>query len=583
MNRAHLVRSWYRLTSARLVLGFVLWSVGWIVFSDALLHLAFRRVPEVVWTLSTLKALLYVAVTAPQLYVFVRVRMREEHEARTLAESRLRSLSESNLIAICYWTANGQITDANDAFLSLLGYSRDDLITGKLNWRRFTPPEYLARDIEALRKLRREGGHVVYEKEYMRENGTRIPVMVGGALLDSSHKRGIAYALDISELKESQQRSLELQDQLRQSQKLEAVGQLATGVAHDFNNLLSVILGCASLTEEKLAPEDPLRANMQHIQKASAKATALIKKLLAFGRKQFLKPERLDLNALVHDFCTMLPQMLGEMIELQLELAPNLWPVEADATQLEQVIMNLAINARDAMPGGGTLTISTSNVEDGANVLLSFRDTGIGMDEATKARIFEPFFTTKPPGQGTGLGLATVYGIVTQSGGKIRVCSEPGRGSTLDVFLPRARPNVPIVIPRARDRGHVVSAGSETVLLVEDENDLRSLLKQVLQNKGYTVMEAGNGEEAINLAKEFRGDIHLMLTDMIMPRLGGLDAARRIRNFRPTMKVIYMSGYADNSILTPDSLSNAEAVLEKPIAPDDLAVCIREMIEGTRV
>jgi PAS domain S-box-containing protein len=558
-----------------------LWSVLWITFSDALLHLEIPMFPEVIWPLETIKGLLYVVVTAPLLYAFIRAREREEREARRFTESRLQSLSESNLIAILYWNTAGEITDANDAFLSLLGYTRDDLSEGALTWHDITAPEHRHRDLEAVQKLRRDGGHVVYEKEYIRKDGTRVPVLIGSAMMYGSKNRGIAYALNISERKIAQQRSAELEDQLRQSQKLEAVGQLASGVAHDFNNLLSVIIGYTSLIEGELAPDHRLRANTQRILNASAKATELIKKLLAFGRKQVLKPEPLDVNAVVRDLYSMLPPLVGERIELHLELAPNLWLVEADRQQLEQVIMNLVVNARDAMPGGGKLIISTSNVEDDdAAVLLSCRDTGEGMDEATKARIFEPFFTTKPPAEGTGLGLATVYGIVVQSGGSIKVSSEPGRGSTFDVFLPRARREGMTVIPGGRGQRRIATVGSETILLVEDENDLRSLLRHVLEGRGYKVLEAGNGEDAANLAKRHRGDIQLLLTDMIMPRMNGRDAAHLIRTFRPAIKVIYMTGYADDKILRPGSLSKDEALLEKPVVPDELALRIREMIES---
>jgi PAS domain S-box-containing protein len=384
-----------------------------------------------------------------------------------------------------------------------------------------------------------------------------------------------------------------LERMIQQSQKLEAVGRLAGGVAHDFNNMLGVITGYGELMRRQLDADHPARPRLEHILKAAQRAAGLTRQLLAFSRKQVVQPRLLDLNAVVGDLDKMLHRVIGEDVELELRAGEGLGAVKADPTQLEQVIVNLVVNARDAMPKGGHLTIETANADldeayaaahppaqAGRFVMLAVSDTGVGMDEETQRRIFEPFFTTKPPGEGTGLGLATVYGIVKQSDGYIWVYSEPGRGTTFKVYLPRVdeepeslAPSVPAAtLPR----------GNETVLVVEDLESLREVIREALQEQGYTLLLASHGEDALALARRHDGPINLMLTDLVMPKLGGVDLARQIASLRPEMRVVYMSGYTDGAISRQGALPPGTVLLEKPFTADRLARAVREALDAPR-
>jgi PAS domain S-box-containing protein len=381
-----------------------------------------------------------------------------------------------------------------------------------------------------------------------------------------------------------------LEDQLRQAQKMEAVGRLAGGVAHDFNNLLTVITGRSQLLLLKLAADSPLRRDAELIEETAHRAAALTRQLLAFSRKQIVQPRIVDLNAVVTGLETMLGRLIGEDIQLATALDPEAGHVRVDPGQLEQTIVNLVVNARDAMPLGGCLTLQTHRVEldaatagqhvgvpPGAYVRLVVRDTGVGMDATTRAHLFEPFFTTKGPGKGTGLGLATVYGIVTQAGGHIFVESEPGQGATFTVDLPRVDA---VLDPRGAILAGAATEGSETILLVEDEVEVRDLARDILVAQGYTVLEAADGEAALRLAREHRGPIHLLLTDVVMPQLGGRDLAARLAGTRREARVLYMSGYTDDAILHQGVLDTATAFLEKPFTPAALARKVREVLDA---
>ena len=562
-------------------MGFFVWSAIWVVLSDFVLHEVVHGAPKALWTLETTKGLVYVFVTGIMLYAFVRAREKEYFAARRTSESRLRRLSESNLISICYWRSNGEITDANNAFLKLLGYTRQDLLDRKLNWWDFTPPEYHARDNDQLQVLACDGRHISYEKEFIRKDGSRVPVLVGAALLDGSSRRGISYALDLTPLQDAQQRTAALEDQIRQSQKLEAVGQLASGIAHDFNNLLNIIVGYASLIEAKVS-ERMMREHAQRVLKASEKAASLVRKLLAFGRKQVLNPEMLDINTVLREYEEIMPRLVGEKIRCYFHFDPSLWLVELDRTQFEQVLLNLAVNARDAMSSGGSLVVTTHNEESSGRVCVKFADTGVGMDEDTQARMFDPFFTTKPEGHGTGLGLSTVYGIISQSNGQITASSEPGKGTTFLISFPTARKlsnrasqqpqtSKGLTFPAVSDR--------ETILIAEDEPDLRELLKSLLVSKGFQVLAADDGESAISIAKTHRGSIHLLLTDIVMPHIHGIEAANEIRLLRPDVKIIYMTGYAEEAFMLNKS-GQPEILLEKPVSPATLFETIQEVLNG---
>ena len=381
------------------------------------------------------------------------------------------------------------------------------------------------------------------------------------------------------------------EEELRQSQKIEAVGRLAGGIAHDFNNLLTVINGYSQLLLSRLGSDAPDRAEIEEINTAGARAAALTRQLLAFSRKQVLQPRVLELNAVVTNMERMLHSMIRENIELRTVLLPQLGRVLADPGQIEQVIMNLAINARDAMPHGGRLTIETTNVElneayarrlltvtPGPHVLLAVSDTGCGMDKETQARIFEPFFTTKEQGEGTGLGLSTVYGIVKQSGGSIWVYSEPGRGTTFKIYLQRVEEPTEAVEPgtvRAQ-----LPNGTETILLVEDEAGVRSLARAALQVCGYTVLEAANGDEAIRICDRRQGAIHLLVTDMVMPGMDGRALSEQLSERLPQMKVLYLSGYAEGGIVHDGVLDAGMAFLQKPFTPLSLARKVREVLDA---
>jgi two-component system, cell cycle sensor histidine kinase and response regulator CckA len=376
----------------------------------------------------------------------------------------------------------------------------------------------------------------------------------------------------------------------RQSQKMEAMGVLAGGVAHDFNNLLTVINGYSEVLQSRLPAHSPLQEMIAQIAAAGERAALLTSQLLAFSRKQLLAPKVLSLNSVVQDVTKLLRRLIGEDVELRLLLDPHLGQLRADPGQLGQVLLNLAVNARDAMPRGGVLTIKTANVEvhqhhrsvlvaapPGRYLMLEVADTGCGMDEATRARIFEPFFTTKEDGKGTGLGLSTVYGIVTQSDGHIEVASEPGRGAAFRLYFPIADE---ATTGRSTSDPLPVLTGSETVLLVEDETAVRELVRFTLEAQGYHLLEARNGDEAFQLALQHAGEIHLLVTDLVMPGMGGRQLAERLKVGRRTTRVLYVSGYTGDVMLRyGGSHGDAALLLQKPFTPRDLLVRVRQVLD----
>ena len=386
--------------------------------------------------------------------------------------------------------------------------------------------------------------------------------------------------------------SRQLEEQFRQAQKMEAVGRLSGGVAHDFNNLLGVIIGYAEILQERLPPQDALRGSVNEILQAGKRAATLTRQLLAFSRQQVLAPKVIDLNAAVADMEKLLRRLIGEDIELRTSLDRNLGRVKADQGQLEQVIMNLAVNARDAMPQGGRLEISTKNftmdeafvrrypyrVQPGPYVCLTVTDTGVGMDADTRARAFEPFFTTKEKGKGTGLGLATVYGVVKQSGGYIDIESSPGAGTTFKIYLPSVKEAITTspVSPHSETRP---AAGRETILLVEDEGSLRRLTRATLESIGFRVLEAGDGLDALEVARRFDGAIDLLLTDIVMPGMGGRALAHELVRRRPDVRVMYMSGYAGQEVGAPGPIDPGIDFLPKPFAREALTRKIREVLD----
>lgn len=401
-------------------------------------------------------------------------------------------------------------------------------------------------------------------------------------------------SLDVTEDRRAASRLVTVEERLRQTQKLEAIGSLAAGIAHDFNNLLSVVLGYTALAIDDLGESDPLRANLEEVQRAGARAAEMTRQLLAFGRVQLLRPRRLDLAHVVTSMQPMLARLLGEQVEVVVSAAPSLGTVHADPTQIEQVVLNLAINGRDAMPEGGRLRVDLSNarleadyaaehpgVEPGSYVLLAVTDEGPGLDARARARVFEPFYGAKGygakgRGPGAGLGLATVFGIVTQSGGHVAVQSEPGKGSSFEVYLPRNDAHLPEIDMPPTPLGSL--RGSETVLLVEDEEPIRVLARAILRRSGYNVLEAHDGEEALVVADGYPATIHLLVTDVVMPRMGGRKLAARLAATRPAMRVLYMSGYGDDGGAAPAPLEPEAVFLAKPLTPDGLLRKLREAL-----
>ncbi len=487
---------------------------------------------------------------------------------------------------------DGRLGVCNRAFCELTGYSAEEL--RDLDWISvLTPSEWIESEMKALTELDRTRRPVRYQKEYIRKDGQRVPIelLVHAAWNEAGKMQHYyAFVTDITERKRAEEARAKLEEQLRQAQKMESIGRLAGGVAHDFNNLLTVIQGHCDLMQVQMSDGDALLKEVKQIQQAGERAASLTRQLLAFSRRQMLAPIVLDLNDLVANLHKMLERLIGEDITLTTVLAPGLWSVTADPGQIEQVIMNLAVNARDAMPTGGMLTIETGNVhlDDsyakthpeapvGPCVMLAVSDTGHGMDEPTQARIFEPFFTTKEPGKGTGLGLATVYGIVKQSGGDILVYSEPGHGTTFKIYLPANEvPPKNLVAPPTQP---VSRDGHETILLVEDEEMVRDLVRIVLQNAGYIVLEAPHGKAALSLSAQHQGPIDLLITDVVMPRMSGRELAEQLKALRPPMKVLFMSGYTDDAVVQHGLLAADVEFLPKPFSPSLLASKVREVLD----
>jgi two-component system cell cycle sensor histidine kinase/response regulator CckA len=678
-----------------------------------------------------------------------------EEKLREMDE-RFRVVVESDLLGIMFWSKEGQILDCNNAFLKMIGYTREDLIAGRINTLEMTPREWRAKTIEKLKEARERGTVVPYEKEYIRKDGTRVPIIIGGSSLGAKRETGVGFIVDISDQKRAEMAlelraaqaaavaafgqkamvteqlselflesveviesimhvpfatvlerksdgtsvvmragkgwapeeigktftdmtkdtqagftmatsqpalvsnfevegsfpgSKKLRDKgarsgvtvpipgpvqpfgvlaahdkvaraftqddvhfmqaiahvlgtaveryrteaaMRQTQRMEAVGQLAGGVAHDFNNMLTAINGYGEMVRSALPENDPLREDMDEILKAAMRAAGLTKQLLAFSRQQVLQPRPVNVNEIVKHMEGMLRRLITENIEFTLELDPKLGRVRADAGQLEQVILNLCVNARDAMPAGGRMTLETTNVDldasrshdpssvaSGPYVMLAVTDTGSGMDAETKAHVFEPFFTTKGQ-QGTGLGLATVYGVVKQSGGEIFVYSELGHGSAFKVFLPRLDEDDKRESDKKPTKAKAAApskGGAETVLLAEDEPAVRKLAERVLSDAGYDVLIASNGEEALKVAGKHSGTIDLLVTDMVMPEMGGRPLSLELLSRRPTLRTLYLSGYTDAGIHQKGMLPEGEPFLQKPFTGAALLQRVRDVLD----
>jgi two-component system, cell cycle sensor histidine kinase and response regulator CckA len=493
-------------------------------------------------------------------------------------DKKFRLLFEDHPQPMCVYEPEAQrFLEANAAACALYGYTVDEL-------RRMTRRDLESGDAGPADDLVQTTTTPVCIWRHRTKSGKSIeieaavyPIEYGGRPAE------LAVLLDITGRRQ-------LEEQLRQAQKMEAVGMLAGGIAHDFNNLLTIITGYSQLILNNLRTEDPNRHFVEQIIKAGERAAALTSQLLAFSRRQILQPRVLDLNKLVTSLSTMLRRLIGEDIDLRLVLPADLGTVSADAGQIEQVLMNLAVNARDAMPKGGVLTIETANVtlderyagrhiavKPGPYVLLAVSDNGTGMDEATKSRLFEPFFTTKGTGKGTGLGLSTVFGIVKQSGGSVAVYSEPARGTSVKVYLPR---NDQPASLEAEGAQASAMRGTETILLVEDDEMVRTLVRETLERNGYKILDAAGPIEARRIADQYRQPIQLLITDVVMPKVSGRDLADQLTRRRPDLKVLYMSGYTDNAVLNNGILQKEVAFLQKPFTPLALTDKVREVLES---
>jgi PAS domain S-box-containing protein len=509
-------------------------------------------------------------------------RRRAEAALRETSQT-LRTLIDASPVAIISLDLAGRVRVWNRAAERMFGWSHREVFGQPL----LTVPEDKRTEFEAAGARNRRGKASIYETQRQRKDGSLVNVLTStAAILDSEGRVAATMAIivDITEQKQ-------LEEQLRQAMKMEGIGRLAAGIAHDFSNLLTVIAGRLYLLMSQLPAGHAMRGDLQLIEETGQRAAALTKQLLAFSRKQILAPVVLDLNDVVTSMKELLERVLREDIDLIIGLDPSLGHVLADQGQLEQVVLNLAVNARDAMPNGGQLVLETRNVEvddtyvrqhvdlpPGPYVALAVTDSGIGMPAETLARIFEPFFTTKEVGRGTGLGLATAYGIVKQSHGHITVYSEPGHGTTFRVYLPKAEGNVAATVAVETS----TPSGTETVLLVEDDLNLRMLAHAILQQQGYSVLEADDAAAAIRIADQHTGSIHLVITDVVMPKMNGRAMARAIQERRPDAKVLYMSGYPDDAIVRDGVLEPGTPFLQKPFTPGTLARKIRQVLDQSR-
>jgi len=506
-------------------------------------------------------------------------------EALRRSEARSRSLILSAAFGICRCTLGGRFLDVNPALITMLGHgSVEDLL--QLNVRRevFVNPKELDRLAEDCRYAGSLNG---VEVQWKRKDGRVIIVRLSGCAASSTDEPGeVVLELIAEDITDRRQ----LEEQLRQAQKMDAVGRLAGGVAHDFNNLLMVINGYTEVLLEQLEKASPMHHKVQSIQQAADRAATLTRQLLAFSRKQLLELKVIDVNTVIGDMERLLRPLIGENIELVTRLSTQTGHTRADAGQLEQVIMNLVVNAKDAMPEGGKLTVQSSDVtvrqnfsahrfiQPGRYAVISVADTGHGMDTETQSRIFEPFFTTKEKGKGTGLGLSTVYGIVKQSSGYVFAESELGAGTTFYVYLPRVEESAEELSPAQSQQND--AGGCETVLLVEDEESVRELVRLTLASRGYQVLEAENGESGLRIAESFKKHIDILITDVVMPGIGGRELARKLLLLRPAISVLYLSGYTEDAVVTRGALGPRTAFLQKPFTLQNLAKKVREVLHS---
>ncbi len=501
-----------------------------------------------------------------------------------VSEARFRRLTNSNVESVYFWNTRGQITGGNDAFLRLTGYSRDDLNSGRMNWVAMTPPEYAAADQRALAEIVEHGHCATYEKEFIRKDGGRTSILIGAAVFEDNPSEGVCFVLDLTERNQ-------LEQQLRQSQKMELLGQLTGGIAHDFNNLLAIIQLNLGLIRDRLRDDPDLQDMAGMALQATRRGANLTQQLLAFSRRQPLQPKTVNIEYLLAGMASLLGRTLGETIRLTTKIPAGLWTTAIDPHKLENALLNLAVNALHAMPGGGRLIIEASNkvldaayaaahpdATAGDYVLVSVTDTGAGMAPEVLEHSLEPFFTTKPVGRGSGLGLSMVHGFVRQSGGHLKIYSEPGRGTTVNLFLPRGSgPAAPERAVRHRDAPSAVAG--ERVLVVEDDPSLRGLTLRILEGLGYRTLQAGDGPAACAIL-DGGERVDLLLTDVVLPKgMNGPELARRTRARRPGVKVLYMSGYPRDAVFGDGPPEAQARLLSKPFSKEELAQTVRRALD----
>ena len=572
------------LSALWIVLLYAVFAGLWIYFSDTLMATIVRN-PEAWVRFSVLKGFLFIAVTGTFLYLLIARRIRRIRRITSElseSEARLRSYVENAPVAILVFDREGRCAGANRAALELTGAQ------GSLGGRHISeilPPA----DGGARPGLDDEG-----EKEILRADGRRMWVHVRAVRLEGG--QSLLFCQDISERILAEEELRRANERLVQAEKMEAVGRLAGGVAHDFNNILTAIYGYTDVLHGSLPTHGEARSFVAEIRKAAARAAALTQQLLTFSRRQEHLPRPVDLNRLLRDLLPMLERLIGEDVGIDLDLGEDLWTVHADPARLEQALVNLAVNGRDAMPRGGKLTLRTRNVTvesadgvgpraghldagPGKYVAVTVSDTGVGMDAQTRSHLFEPFFTTKDVGKGTGLGLATVFGIVKQSGGSITFRSEPGQGTSFTLYLPRTEGSFEHAEERP-DAPRTAAAGHELILYVEDDEAVRSLVTMVLERNGYEVLCAPNGVEALRAAAPVIDRIALVIADVVMPLMNGRELVDRLRSLRHDLKFVFTSGYTRDIVARHDILESGTSLIEKPIDAVSLLAKIREILDS---
>ncbi len=538
-----------------------------------------KKSGETVWTRHSVSSARTVNGTIETLIVIA-----EDITERKRTEARFRRLVDSNVQAVLFWNNTGDIIDGNDAFLKIAGYTREDLQAGRINWAAMTPPEYAERDQHALEEIAATGISSLYEKEWIRKNGSRVPILLGSAVFEDNPNEGVCFVLDLTERKK-------VEEQLRLSQKMESIGTLAGGIAHDFNNFLTIIQmqthlfkSSGELTPDQLKYIEVIDTSAQH-------SSALTRQLLLFSRKQTTQFREINLSQSIGDMSNIIRRAIGEDIELQLKLSSLPLFIHGDAGMIDQVLMNLVVNSRDAMPKGGKLIIETSTVEFdeksssqiprarvGSFVSLSVTDSGCGIPKENISKIFEPFFTTKEVGKGTGLGLSTLFGIVQQLNGWVNVYSEVDQGTTLRVYLPR------LVSSSAQEQEPIQNterlSGNETILYVEDDEFLRNAVCRILSQFGYRVLAAKASAEALEIWSKHSHEIRLLLTDLVMPgKMSGKELGDRLLTENPKLKVIFSSGYSVEIAGKDFNLEEGSNFLSKPFQAHKLARTVRDSLD----